>query len=77
MAKESGDTYQEGVSCYRLGCANEKIKDYDAAIKVRNYTMKNTTFSWLAMIAYNVFGPKLQFITNTIYIFYFRITKAI
>ena len=45
MAKESGDTYQEGVSCYRLGCANEKIKDYDAAIKVWNYTMKNTTFS--------------------------------
>lgn len=35
LAKESGDTYQEGVSNYRLGCAYEKTEDYKKAIQVR------------------------------------------
>ncbi len=34
LAKESGDTYQEGVANYRLGCAYEKTSDYTKAIQV-------------------------------------------
>ena len=37
LAKESGDTYQEGVANYRLGCAYEKTEDYSKAILVLNF----------------------------------------
>lgn len=30
-----GDTYQEGLACYRLGNAYEGISEHDVAIQVR------------------------------------------
>ena len=34
IAKKGKDTYQEGLASHRLGCAYEKINDYDTAIQV-------------------------------------------
>lgn len=34
-----GDTYQEGMACYRLGNAHEEIGEYDVAIKVFYYIL--------------------------------------
>ena len=61
MSKKAKDTYQEGLACYRLGCAHEKNKDYDTALQVSMRILKYCNFLFFLLQCHKSFLERSRY----------------